>query len=66
MAVEAIGAVDEVEMEVIAVAVHAQDGAHILFAHQRLERPHTAADIEADEHSAEVKDIDELIGHFST
>ena len=31
---------------------------HVLFAHQGLKRPHTAADIEADEHSAEVKDID--------
>ena len=30
---------------------------HVFFAHQRLERPHAPADIEADEHSAEVKDI---------
>ena len=49
--------------DAFSVAVHAQDGAHVLLAHQRFERPHTAADIEADEHSAEVKDVDGLIGH---
>jgi hypothetical protein len=38
---------------------------HVFFAHQRLERPHTAADIKANEHSAEVKDIDRLMGHNS-
>ena len=48
--------------DAFSVAVHAQDGAHVLLAHQRLERPHTAADIEADEHSAEVKDVDGLMG----
>jgi hypothetical protein len=38
---------------------------HVFFAHQGLKRPHTAAHIEANQHSSEVKDIDELIGHNS-